>query len=239
MPSDYPGALDTLVNPTSTTARNAGGGLALSEVTSNANDAIEAIQATLGVDPQGSESTVADRLDTIEAGGGGGGGLVKLYDASFTTQASINPGAILDGTYRHYLVLIDITGTSTDQEVSFRLRASGTDDSSAVYDYALSGVSSANTARTVSTGQAQTAAVINRTNGSGYMNNAIRLLLFNPAEAVNTGVMVEAIEGAYGVGNMAQMSGGISHRAATAWDSFSIYVGGTITGHLAVYGYEK
>jgi hypothetical protein len=239
MASDYPGALDTLVNPTSTTARNAGGGLALSEVTSNANDAIEAIQATLGVDPQGSESTVADRLDTIEAGGGGGGGLVKLYAATFTTQASINPGAILNSTYTNYLVLCTITGTSTNQEVRFRFRASGTDDSSAVYDYALSGVSSANTARTAGTGQGATYGLLNITNSSGYMNNSMRLLLFNPAEAVNSGVMVESVEGAYGVGNMAQMSGGISHRATTAWDSFSIYVAGTITGHLAVYGYEK
>lgn len=239
MASDYPGALDSLLNPTSTTARNAGSGLSLSEVTSNANDAIEAIQATLGIDPHDGYDDVAARLAALEAGGGGGGGLPLLYSAAFTAQASINPGAILTSTYRNYLALCDITGTSTDQEVRFRFRASGTDDSSAVYDYALSGVSSANTGRTVGVGQGDTSGLINRTNGSGYMNNAIRLLLFNPQEAVNSGVMVEAIEGAYGVGNMAQMSGGISHRSTSQWDSFSIYVAGTITGHLSVYGFPK
>lgn len=81
MASSYPGSLDSLTNPASGDAMNSGAGHAAQHA--DANDAIEAIQATLGVDPQGGELTVADRLDALESGGGSGsgpGGLLYLYE---------------------------------------------------------------------------------------------------------------------------------------------------------------
>jgi hypothetical protein len=61
MTTSYPGSLDSFVNPTSTDT------LSSSTVPhaaqhDNANDAIAAVESTLGVNPQGSYSTVAARL---------------------------------------------------------------------------------------------------------------------------------------------------------------------------------
>lgn len=63
MPSAYPGALDTLPNPTGSdmqdTADHAG-------LHADLNDGIEAVQATLGLNPQGAAATLAARLEYIE-----------------------------------------------------------------------------------------------------------------------------------------------------------------------------
>lgn len=77
MPSSYPGGLDTLVNPDPTDQTNAGDGHAAQHA--DANDAIEAIQATLGVDPAGSYTTVVERLDDIAGGGSSVGGDLFLF----------------------------------------------------------------------------------------------------------------------------------------------------------------
>jgi hypothetical protein len=65
MPSQYPSALDNLINPTANDALNS--------VTvphhlqhANANDALEAIQTVLGVNPAGSHLTVKDRMIAAE-----------------------------------------------------------------------------------------------------------------------------------------------------------------------------
>lgn len=63
MASNYPTSLDALPNPTSGNTM-----LSPSHSTqhSNANDAIEAVQATLGTNPQGGSATVKDRIAAAE-----------------------------------------------------------------------------------------------------------------------------------------------------------------------------
>jgi len=65
MPSQYPSALDNLLNPTANDT--------LDSLTvphhlqhANANDALEAIQTVLGVNPAGSHLTVKDRIIAAE-----------------------------------------------------------------------------------------------------------------------------------------------------------------------------
>lgn len=62
MPSNYPNALDALSNPSGADRQNV---VPHSAQHTNANDAIEALQATLGVLPQGSELTVAARMGDV------------------------------------------------------------------------------------------------------------------------------------------------------------------------------
>ena len=62
MTTAYPGALDAFNNPSSTDSLDTAG--VLHDVQhADANDAIEAIEAELGINPSGSYSTVKDRLD--------------------------------------------------------------------------------------------------------------------------------------------------------------------------------
>lgn len=66
MATNYPSSLDNLINPTASDT--------LSSVTvphhlqhANANDAIEALQTVLGVNPAGSHLTVKDRIVAAES----------------------------------------------------------------------------------------------------------------------------------------------------------------------------
>lgn len=79
--STYPGVLDDLgaTNPSSSTQMDDGAGHAAQH--SAANDAIDAIQATLGVDPQGGSTDVATRLD----------------DLAFADLADVDMSGISDG----------------------------------------------------------------------------------------------------------------------------------------------
>jgi len=69
MASSYPGALDAFSNPSASDTLDSAT-VPHHTQHSDANDAIEAIQATLGVNPQSSSTTVADRLVLISSGMG-------------------------------------------------------------------------------------------------------------------------------------------------------------------------
>jgi len=66
MATNYPNGLDILINPTSTDTLNSVT-VPHSEQHANANDAIEAIQTVLGVNPAGSHLTVKDRIISAES----------------------------------------------------------------------------------------------------------------------------------------------------------------------------
>lgn len=63
--SQYPGSLDNLINPSATDRLNSSI-VPHHEQHANANDAIEAIQTVLGVNPAGSYLTVKDRIIAAE-----------------------------------------------------------------------------------------------------------------------------------------------------------------------------
>ena len=80
--SNYPSGLDSVHEPAGTDNLAAGIGHAAQHA--NANDAIEAIESTLGLNPQGASATVKARLDAIEAD-------------SWVTSARILDGTIVNG----------------------------------------------------------------------------------------------------------------------------------------------
>ena len=63
MASSYPGGLDSFTNPVATDPLNAP---AHASQHADVNDAVEAIESTLGTNPQGTYSTVADRLVEVD-----------------------------------------------------------------------------------------------------------------------------------------------------------------------------
>jgi hypothetical protein len=66
MASSYPGALDSFTNPTATDSLN---DPTVPHATqhADANDAIEAVQGELGINPAGTFNTVVLRLDDIDS----------------------------------------------------------------------------------------------------------------------------------------------------------------------------
>ncbi len=80
MATNYPSGLDSLSNPAGSDALSTGH----ASQHANANDAIEAIEGTLGLNPQGGSATVKARLDAIEA-------------ADWVTSTRILDGTIVNG----------------------------------------------------------------------------------------------------------------------------------------------
>lgn len=93
MATNYPGALDSLTNPSAGDALTSP---SHSAQHANANDAIEAIETELGTNPKGSAATVKARLDAIETGarlGTNSVGATQLADNGVDT-AAIQPAAV-------------------------------------------------------------------------------------------------------------------------------------------------
>ena len=89
MATNYPNSLDTLINPTSTDTLNS--------ITvphhlqhANANDAIEAVQTVLGINPAGSHLTVKDRIVAAETSISNQSVLNGLTDVTISEASSGN-----------------------------------------------------------------------------------------------------------------------------------------------------
>lgn len=66
MATNYPNQLDVLINPTATDKLNSAT-VPHHQQHTNLNDAVEAIQTVLGVNPAGSHLTVKDRIVAVES----------------------------------------------------------------------------------------------------------------------------------------------------------------------------
>lgn len=110
MTTAYPGAIDTFSNPVSTDKLGAST-VPHSSQHININDSVNAIEATLGVNPQGGFTTVNDRIATIEAELSGGTGTVT--SVSVTTANGVS-GSVATATTTPAITLVlgDITPTT-------------------------------------------------------------------------------------------------------------------------------
>lgn len=175
-------------------------------------------------------------LDTpTGGGGGGGGGLVLIDSGTFSGSSGFNVDGVFDSTYDDYLVVL-VTNGSTDIQLGFRLRASGTDSSS---NY--SG------ARLFAYGTTAGVQVNNLGSDEWQINNVglsgppgvARLDLYGPAVAAPSAML--GVSGGYfsSTGTITTHLNG-SHDVSTAYDGFAVRPdAGTITGRWAVYGYAK
>lgn len=91
MATNYPNSLDILENPTSTDRLNSTS-VPHHKQHADANDAIEAIQTVLGVNPAGSHLTVKDRIISVETDVANQSVLNGLTDV---TIATANSGDVL------------------------------------------------------------------------------------------------------------------------------------------------
>jgi len=165
-----------------------------------------------------------------------GGLALVTAETAFTTAASVSLAAsTFTSTYRNYRVIFQLSAASTTLTITSRLRASGTDSSSALYNQ-------------MSTGLTQTAAASNRAESNasswtmqptfttGYWGLVLDVL--NPVAATVTQIQgqLTADDAATFVGRSVN---GI-YNATTSYDAMSFIAStGTITGTYAVYGYSK
>jgi hypothetical protein len=166
-------------------------------------------------------------------------GLVLLNTTSFTAVATQSINGVFSSDYSNYRILISPTTAGTNQQLTMRLRASGTDTST---NY----VSNANfnsTATTVS------ASLNIRGTDEILVNGGIttgrpafaNIDIFNPFANLNTGFLInsgnEVSDGSffYTVNTTGILKDTLSY------DGFTLIISGgsNISGSLSVFGYNK
>src|SRR5690606_18663509 len=94
MASLFPAALDSFENPTPSTAKDAAGQLRHSTQHAQMNDAMAAVQGTLGVAPAADAGTVANRIGRVEVGYLS----VKVVSTTSYTLTSADAGTLIEFT---------------------------------------------------------------------------------------------------------------------------------------------
>ena len=165
-------------------------------------------------------------------------GLELITTNSFTTASAVNLNNIFTATYTNYKIIIN-ANASSDVAFRWRLRASGTDNTSNNYMWGLLG--------TQFTGQSAYNESINGSLDSAFKTGAIggtyRTILTmdvqNPQATDFTGYTGCQIYPASSTNAYAYFTTGMSS-VTTSYDGMSFYgSSGTISGSYWIYGYKK
>jgi hypothetical protein len=175
--------------------------------------------------------TLGDSIDAsmFTALGTKKAGMVLLNTTSFSAVASQSINTVFSATYDYYKIIFDLTNSVDDVSLSFRLRASATDNSNANYNGGRN--------------------VVNTAGGGGFSSslNATSFLLaqvgtnksFTQMEFSAVSEPRWTTMSYQGFTNGYQGGAGGLEATYTA-DGFTIFSGsGNITGTVSVYGYNK
>jgi hypothetical protein len=192
--------------------------------------------ARLAVGTNGQVLTADSTAATgLKWGTAAAGSLVYVGGASFSASSSQSLNNVFTSTYKNYLVITNIDSSSTNLNIFFRMRASGTDSSASYYSNRLyNDLSAGGTSfggQSISNGANWHIQDANGSNAFGFTFN-----LFNPQEAKHTTFQAGSSGSAYGAVYYQSFTGGV-HAVATAYDGITIFPSsGNITGSIRVYG---
>jgi hypothetical protein len=186
--------------------------------------------ATLG---SAIDTSVNTALGTKKAG------MVLLNTTSFSGVSSISLAAnTFTANYLNYRITLQLDSTATSSELNVRMRASGTDNTSANYVWGRYGVNSANGFAGAGSG-GSLSTTWNSVPVSGTYPAFQILDIFSPFSTdYNTGFNAQGMymDSVASNWNTSGVSGVLS--VNTSYDSMTFY-GPTVTGVYSVYGYNK
>lgn len=221
MASSFPGSIDNFTDPLSNSALSSPSHAGQH---SDLNDAVEKIETYMGL-VKVIPTSVAGTGVTLSASG----------TVTFASSTAISINGAFSSLYENYR--IEVIGTSvSDTDCTFRFRASGTDNSSAVYQYASSGYFGSG--RNDASGTSQTAISFTPSLGSGRTSGAsIDVFGANTTAAWKcTHACIAFTHSAVGV-IVRNVAGAIN--STTQFDGFSILAGAACSGTIRVYGYRN
>ena len=191
----------------------------------------------LGIGSTGNVLTVSGGVPVWAAPAASGAfTLIQTNTLSGVTSSSFNN--VFTSTYRNYRIISNITGTSAVSDMTMRLRASSTDNSSSNYrwsgQYNTSGVATI-TAEYSNGTQTSLDLGYARTTGGNYFV----LDVFAPQETAYTTYMGQVVINQPGssITQFMLRGGGLS--VDTAYDGFTLLGTQNMTGTISVYGYGK
>jgi len=168
-------------------------------------------------------------------------GLVRLTGGAFTAVTSFSlPNSTFTATYRNYRIHIDLTAVTADADFTMRLRASGTDDSTANYRSLLQGLNT--------TGATGTVVNINSSGATSWnageqdaavIRYALEFDVMSPQIAAPTRCLGQYMYRDKANGDDIIRTGALHFTATTQFDSLSFIssIANSITGYYNVYGY--
>lgn len=176
------------------------------------------------------DSTAATGLKWATAAAG----LTLITSQAATSSSSVVINNCFSSTYTNYRVIYSGTGTA-DNYMFLKLRASGTDSSTAYYSGGI---------RYFSTGASQQVAQANSTAGWevgwNYDGCFASMDILQPNTTNRTGYSSSGSQWDPSVSRSIWTTIGGIHNATTAYDGFSLILGsGAFTGTVFVYGYQK
>ena len=131
--------------------------------------------------------------------------------------------------------MTDLIGSTTNTDVSMRLRVSGADNSSTQYRRQRIYGSGATAGADRATGQTSWGGI---TYAENTTRMAMQLWLSNPFTTLTTTAL--CINGGTPQGNLDIITTHFANDAATSYTGYTILVGsGTITGSISTYGFNK
>jgi hypothetical protein len=155
-------------------------------------------------------------------------GLVHINETTVSGVQAINFNNVFSADYDNYLVTFDLT-SAAGQEITFRMRASGTDASGANYNRQL--LQASKTTISGSGAASQTTAQIAAGRSPGITSGFMKI--FNPFKAVATSALSETNDPA---NDVLMLNFAFIHTLTTSYDGFSIITSSNISGTFRVYG---
>lgn len=155
-------------------------------------------------------------------------GMTCVATASPSAIATVNIDNCFTSTYQNYIIAANLVSGSLLQ-VSFRMRASGADDTSSNYSYQQ--LIADSTTLSLSRTTAQNNGFFMTTDTTGTYGI---IEVFRPAEAVATRIKSHYCDQGVNVRNLWFHN---YHNVATAYDGITLYVASSnLTGTIRVYG---
>lgn len=205
----------------------------------NLGAGVVTVQAGAGATLQGGSVTVAQydacnvtKLSANTYGIAAKSGLVLITNATLS-GSSVSVNGCFTSTFDAYRILVAADSLSTTAALFIRLRASGTDNTSANYSYAYyRHVISSGALANYSNGATETQFGVGEANSN--QPYTVGIDIHNPSRTAKTTISW------LGDSDTSHYSGGGITTVTTAYDGFTIYPSaGTVTGSLRVYGYKN
>lgn len=158
---------------------------------------------------------------------------------TFTASSTINLNGVFTSIFSNYKCFLEITNQTIAMIPIARMRLSGTDNSTAVYDHAITYHSAGAFAISAANGSAS--ALLGATNGIAGQGYNVTMDILNPAKAVNTQFNIDKSNPTVGsTAGILNATGAVKHRVTTAFDGITFFStpASSLTGTVKIYGYN-
>jgi hypothetical protein len=163
-----------------------------------------------------------------------GAGLTKVSTSSFSGVSTHSVNSVFSSTYRNYRIILDITSVSGAPDIRMKMRASGTDSSTGLYESRMLMYATTMYQDEISN---QAYWWVGIQDSSKQEAGASAIDIFTPNVAIKT-KMNGIVWGVGGAQFLAPVGGYVNN--TTQYDGFTIYTtGGTMDGSVTIYGYSN